>query len=380
MRQTRLQMQVVGTANLAVEGDTVLNILDYVKNPSKAVKGQEAMDVPYRKLQQEIFDRILMPSYREVVMPDNPPNEWWARTAGATGALIYFPAGRYHWEGVPQLWPRTGIFGDGYFATMFEYGSEVINKHRPANLPEYLPASHGDPAMLVVGDCTIDGTRLKGMNHGIRDIRFIPGQGHRDNTGIVLAGNLMNQKISDCNIMQHGRGKARVGLGSLKVAGYWTPESAGDIYSNVIIYGGMGHNNYQGKVNDLVVNNLQIEKAEVNLWLSSVTFGSITNCRYFHGLVGEVYTSCYDLRVANMATHCDLAGYYNKTMHVSTVVGQKCRVGYAYKYASRNSAEERRGLRFVGSGAATQDDMRAIGSEFEHKLGVWNPGDAVPGS
>lgn len=381
----RQQIQLSGIAQIADNGTYVFNILDYVRNAKNATTGKEAMDEPYARLQRDIYNNIVLPSYRTTKMPDNPPSEAWARTAGATGALIYFPSGKYQWEGVPQLWPRTGIVGDGYFSTVFEYGNQKLFRTEseldPDDPNEPLPhwhlSSYGDPALLVVGDCTIMETELKGMNHGVRDIRFVPGQGGRDNNGIILAGVLMNQQLRDINLMQHGKGRSRVGLGSLAIRGSWTPPSINDIYADVSIKGGTRHS---GHVNDLVVNNLQIERAEANVWLSGIVFGSITNCRYFHGKVGEIYTSCHDIRVANMATHCDLAGYYNKAMHVSTIIGQKCRVGYAYKAASRNDRDERLDLRFYGSGNADEKQMEAVGSQFDEDLGIWKAGDPVAGT
>lgn len=379
MRQRKLRLQ--GTAIMGTVGDTRFNILDYVKDPVKATRGLEAVDEAYHRLQREIYINIVLPTYDDVEMPDNPPSEEWARTAGATGAMIYFPTGKYRWEGTPQLWPKTGIVGDGYFSTVFEYGGEVLNKERPEALPHWHLSAQGDPALLVVGDCSIMGTEFKGMNHGIRDIRFVPGQGGRDNTGIILAGALMNQQIRDVNIMQHsGEGEAFVGIGSLQVTGRWTPKSINGIYNYVKIKGGTGSYPYHGTVNDLVIENAQIEKARAGLWLTSVVFGNVTNCRFYHGQVGEIYTSCHDLRVANMATHCDLAGYYNKAMHVSTVVGDKCRVGVAYKAQSRDDRDERLDLRFWGSGDAMEKQRVAVGSEFDEDLGIWKAGDRVAGT
>lgn len=362
-------------------GETRFNILDYVNDPTKATKGLEPVDEAYHKLQRDIYTQIVLPTYEAVEVPEGAPSEAWAKTAGASGAIIYFPAGRYRWEGSPQLWPKTGIMGDGYFATVFEYGSTVLNEERPEALPHWHLSALGDPALLVVGDCTIMGTEFKGMNHGVRDIRFIPGSGGRDNTGIILAGTLMNQQITDVNLMQHSKGAtAHVGIGSLQVAGNWTPKSMHGIYNDVQIKGGKGAYPYNGTVNDLVIRNAQIEKARAGVWLTSVVYGNITDCRFYHASVGEIYTSCHDLRVANMGTHCDLVGYYNKSMQVSTVVGEKCRVGYAWKAQSRDDRDERLDLRFYGSGDAMEKQRIAVGTTFDDDLGIWKAGDRVAGT
>ena len=378
MRQSRLQVQLSGVGHIGTEGDTVFNILDYVKNPGRTMRGLDAVDNAYFKLQREIYEKIVIPRYDAVTLPEDPPNEWWSRTTGSIGALIYFPAGRYLWEGVPQLWPKTGLIGDGYYATMFEYSGNVINSKRPDQLPHWHIASNGDSALLVLGDCTIMGTKLKGMNHGVRDIRFIPGQGGRNNTGIVMAGTLMNQQIRDCNMMQHSsQGEAFCGLASLPVQGDWTPESLDGIYNVVKVNGGR---TFTGHVNDLVVDNLQIEGAEVSIWLDSVVWGHVSNCRHYHAKVGEIYTSCHDIRVSNMATSCDLGGYYNKAMQVQSIIGQKVSTGYAYKASSRDDRDERLDLKFDVSGNATKNRRVAVGSQFDEPLGIWNAGDIPPGS
>lgn len=376
-RKIELTLNALGTARIGTQAETTFNILDFVESPEKAITGREAVDLAYHKLQRSVYEEIVLPSYREVNMPENPPSEFWARTAGATGVMIYFPAGNYLWDGVPQLWPRTGIYGDGYLNTVFIYSGNQINQKRPEQLPPWHLSSYGDPSFLVLGTCSIMGTKLLGVNAGIRDIRFIPGYGGRDNSGIILAGHLMNQQVRDCNIMQHGKGRATVGLGSVAVQGDWTPESLDGIYRDVKVHGGRTHTSH---VNDLVVDNLQIEKPEAGLWLSSVKFGHVRGCRYYHSKVGEIFTSCHGVTSENFATNCDLGGYYNKALSVKLHVFENVNVGYAYKAQSRDDRDERLDLKFDVCGKAERAQRVAVGTAFEEPLGIWKPGDPVAGT
>jgi len=377
-RKIELTLSALGTAKIGAEAETTFNILDFVESPEKAITGKESVDLAYHRLQRSVYEEIVLPSYREVKMPNNPPSESWARTAGATGVLIYFPSGSYTWDGVPQLWPRTGIFGDGYFNTVFRYSGNKVGFDGDALLPSWLPAAHGDPSMLVLGNCEIMGTKLKGVNAGIKDIRFVPGDGGRDNSGIILAGHLMNQCIRDCSIMQHGKARASVGIGTLSVWDHWNPRSLDNIYADVRVIGDNAR--HSSHINDLVIDNVQIEGAEVALWLSSIKYGHVRACRYYHAKVGEVFTSCHGVTAENLATHCDLGGYYNKALSCKLQIQDKVRVGYAYKGASRDERYERMSMKFDTCGAATERLKVSVNNGFDEDLGIWKNGDHAPGT